>query len=102
MTFKTVAFWEHVSGLYDVNYVVKVDDDSYVRLDRLTIALQQWADRGAGKALPTATPWELWSMLFVPSHKVLHHCTGALTIQGCMQSTSDASSRETMPTTVCG
>jgi hypothetical protein len=57
LTFKTVAFWERVSALYDVKYVVKVDDDSYVRLDRLTIALQQWADKGAGEALPRfATP----------------------------------------------
>ena len=49
LTFKTVMFWSTVSSLYSVKYVVKVDDDSYVRLDRLTIALGQWADVGAGK-----------------------------------------------------
>ena len=48
LTFKTVAFWEVVSSLYSVEYVVKVDDDSYVRLDRLSIALSQWANMGAG------------------------------------------------------
>ena len=48
LTFKTVAFWEVVSSLYNVEYVVKVDDDSYVRLDRLSIALSQWANMGAG------------------------------------------------------
>ncbi len=48
LTFKTVAFWEVVSSLYNVEYVVKVDDDSYVRLDRLTIALAQWTQMGAG------------------------------------------------------
>ena len=48
LTFKTVAFWEVVSSLYSVEYVIKVDDDSYVRLDRLSIALSQWANMGAG------------------------------------------------------
>lgn len=48
LTFKTVAFWEVVSSLYNVEYVVKVDDDSYVRLDRLSIALSQWMKMGAG------------------------------------------------------
>ena len=48
LTFKTVAFWEVVSSLYNVDYVVKVDDDSYVRLDRLSIALSQWASMGSG------------------------------------------------------
>lgn len=70
LTFKTVAFWEHVSMLYDVTYVVKVDDDSYVRLDRLAIALRQWVDRGAGKALPAPSPWELCSMLLVTLHDI--------------------------------
>ena len=51
LTFKTVAFWEVVSTLYNVNYVIKVDDDSYVRLDRLSIALSQWANMGAGVPL---------------------------------------------------
>ncbi len=48
LTFKTVEFWEVVSSLYNVDYVVKVDDDSYVRLDRLSIALSQWASMGSG------------------------------------------------------
>lgn len=52
LTFKTVAFWEIVSKLYNVKYVVKVDDDSYVRLDRLSIALSQWTQMGAGVTLP--------------------------------------------------
>jgi galactosylxylosylprotein 3-beta-galactosyltransferase len=50
LTFKTVAFWRAVSSQYSVKYVVKVDDDSYVRLDRLTIALGQWAEMGSGKS----------------------------------------------------
>lgn len=55
LTFKTVAFWEVVSNLYDVNYVIKVDDDSYVRLDRLSIALSQWANMGAGALTDPST-----------------------------------------------
>lgn len=54
LTFKTVAFWEIVSKLYHVNYVVKVDDDSYVRLDRLSIAMSQWTQMGAGADLPSS------------------------------------------------
>ena len=46
-----MAFWEVVSNLYNVDYVIKVDDDSYVRLDRLSIAISQWSDMGAGERL---------------------------------------------------
>lgn len=46
-----MAFWELVSRLYHVKYVVKVDDDSYVRLDRLSIAMSQWRQMGAGVPL---------------------------------------------------
>lgn len=56
LTFKTVAFWDVVSTLYNVNYVIKVDDDSYVRLDRLSIALSQWANMGAGMLPPLSIP----------------------------------------------
>ena len=48
LTFKTVALWKAVSTLYNVTYVVKVDDDSYVWLDRLGIAAQQWMRTDAG------------------------------------------------------
>lgn len=48
LTFKTVAFWEVVAQHFSVQYVVKVDDDSYVRLDRLAIAVGQWQAMGAG------------------------------------------------------
>jgi galactosylxylosylprotein 3-beta-galactosyltransferase len=54
LTFKTVAFWEVVSSLYNVDYVIKVDDDSYVRLDRLSLALSQWAQMGAGEGFMAA------------------------------------------------
>ena len=51
---QTVAFWRAVSAQYNVKYVVKVDDDSYVRLDRLTIALGQWAQMGQASLLQFA------------------------------------------------
>ncbi|KAK9834060.1 hypothetical protein WJX81_006707 [Elliptochloris bilobata] len=47
LTFKTVAFWEVVAQHFSVQYVIKVDDDSYVRLDRLAIAIGQWQAIGA-------------------------------------------------------
>jgi len=55
LTFKTVAFWEVVAAQFSARYVVKVDDDSYVRLDRLAVALGQWQAMGAG-ARPAARP----------------------------------------------
>ncbi len=44
-----MALWKVVEEQYDAHYVLKVDDDNYVRLDRLAIALDQWTERGAGK-----------------------------------------------------
>ena len=43
-----MAFWEVVAQHFTVQYVIKVDDDSYVRLDRLAIAVGQWQAAGAG------------------------------------------------------
>jgi len=37
-----------VSAGFDAEYVVKVDDDVYLRLDRLPAAAAQWAARRAG------------------------------------------------------
>lgn len=48
LSYKTMALWKVVEEQYDAQYVLKVDDDNYVRLDRLAVALSQWADSGAG------------------------------------------------------
>ena len=40
---------------YEARYIIKVDDDNYVRLDRLAIAVRQWDDQGAGASHPSVT-----------------------------------------------
>lgn len=47
---KSLAFFSLAARLYDADFVVKVDDDAFVRLDRLSHALTQWQHLGAGKA----------------------------------------------------
>ncbi|EFN52007.1 hypothetical protein CHLNCDRAFT_10529, partial [Chlorella variabilis] len=41
---KTLAFLRAVTTQYDPQYIVKIDDDVYLRLDRLPHAVQQWHD----------------------------------------------------------
>ncbi len=48
LSYKMLALWKVVEEHFEVRYLLKVDDDNYVRLDRLAIALGQWADLGAG------------------------------------------------------
>lgn len=48
---KTLLFFETVLRQYDPQYIVKVDDDVYLRLDRVPAAVEQWASVGAGGAL---------------------------------------------------
>ena len=55
LAFKTLAFWQLVIEQYDAKYIIKVDDDNYVRLDRLAIAVRQWDDQGAGASLAGST-----------------------------------------------
>lgn len=42
LTNKTLAFLQLVSSLYDPQYIVKADDDVYLRVDRLPMAIKQW------------------------------------------------------------
>ena len=68
LAFKTLAFWQLVIEQYNARFIIKVDDDNYVRLDRLAIAVRQWEDIGAG-ALPFLTGPALvpgWTVL--PAH----------------------------------
>ena len=51
LTSKTLAFMKAATALYDARYIVKIDDDVYLRTDRLPYALQQYEDAGAGGAL---------------------------------------------------
>lgn len=41
-----------VTTQYDPQYIVKIDDDVYLRLDRLPHAVQQWHDIRAGGLRP--------------------------------------------------
>ncbi len=48
---KTLAFFGTAVKKYDAEYIVKVDDDAFVRLDRLSHAVDQWHRLGAGRPL---------------------------------------------------
>ncbi len=48
LTQKTLAFLSYVTRHYDADYVIKADDDIYLRVDRVPAAIQQWKDVQAG------------------------------------------------------
>jgi hypothetical protein len=52
LSYKTMALWKVVEEEFNVQYLVKVDDDNYVRLDRLALAFDQWTGMGAGAPPP--------------------------------------------------
>lgn len=57
LTRKTLVFLQYVFERYDAEYIVKVDDDVYLRTDRLPHILSQWKLHGAGKSpLPSCLP----------------------------------------------
>ena len=45
---KVLLFLSDASCRYDADFIVKIDDDKYVRLDRLKMAFPQWKSLGAG------------------------------------------------------
>ena len=42
LTNKTVAFFKLVTSKYSPQFIVKADDDVYLRVDRLPHAVKQW------------------------------------------------------------
>ena len=48
LSYKTMALWRLVEDHFDIDYLIKVDDDNFVRLDRLSIATHQWDEENAG------------------------------------------------------
>ena len=48
LTNKTVAFLKLITTEYDPKFVVKVDDDVYLRVDRLPYAVKQWTAFNSG------------------------------------------------------
>lgn len=74
LTNKTVAFLKLVTSLYDPQYIVKVDDDVYLRPDRLPYAVKQWTTFGSDYVgcmktgrIMTSPEWR-W---YEPQHAVL-------------------------------
>lgn len=55
LSYKTMALWKLAEEQFDAQFIIKIDDDNYVRLDRLAHALGQWVDLGAG-ALAAVMP----------------------------------------------
>ncbi len=48
LSYKTMALWRLAEDNFDIDYLIKVDDDNFVRLDRLAIATHQWDEENAG------------------------------------------------------
>eukprot|EP01023_Acetabularia_acetabulum_P018383 TRINITY_DN19287_c0_g1_i3.p1 TRINITY_DN19287_c0_g1~~TRINITY_DN19287_c0_g1_i3.p1 ORF type:complete len:269 (+),score=34.41 TRINITY_DN19287_c0_g1_i3:114-920(+) len=44
---KTKKFFSMVASLYDADYIIKMDDDVYLKLDRLEFGIRQWEQMGA-------------------------------------------------------
>lgn len=52
LTNKTLAFLQLVTRLYEPQYIVKADDDVYLRVDRIPIAVKQWSVLQSGNTEP--------------------------------------------------
>jgi len=50
LTTKTLVFLQHVTQQYEADFIMKVDDDVYLRTDRLPHVMGQWKHHGAGPA----------------------------------------------------
>ena len=48
LTNKTVAFLTLITSFYDPQYIVKADDDVYLRVDRIPYAVKQWGTFQSG------------------------------------------------------
>ena len=48
LPYKTLSYLHYVSSHFDVQYILKVDDDVYFALDRLPYAVLQWTEKEAG------------------------------------------------------
>mmetsp|Transcript_17052 Transcript_17052/g.50903 ORF Transcript_17052/g.50903 Transcript_17052/m.50903 type:complete len:344 (+) Transcript_17052:252-1283(+) len=44
---KSLAFFTAVATQFDAQYVIKVDDDVYLRMDRVPAVVKQWREEGA-------------------------------------------------------
>jgi hypothetical protein len=53
---QALALFAYVRDRYDVDYLIKVDDESYVILEQLQRAVQQWHTLAAGACYASAHP----------------------------------------------
>ena len=53
---KTQSFWSIVTCQYDAEWIVKVDDDIYIGLEKVPALLQQWDRKGVGEPSKAAHP----------------------------------------------
>ncbi len=49
---KTQSFWSIVTCLYDAEWIVKVDDDIYIALEKVPALLEQWDRKAVGENPP--------------------------------------------------
>ena len=69
LSYKTMALWRLVEDHFDIDYLIKVDDDNFVRLDRLSIATHQWDEENAG--LHSKHPMNLSDHSLIPYQQPL-------------------------------
>ena len=48
LTTKTLVFLQLITSQFDADYIWKVDDDVYLRTDRMPYAMAQWTQHRAG------------------------------------------------------
>ena len=48
---KVILFLREATCRYEADYIIKIDDDKYVSLEKLVMALPQWHSVRAGEAV---------------------------------------------------
>ena len=65
LSYKTMALWRLVEDNFEVDYLIKADDDNFVRLDRLSLALTQWDEEDAGESALLSSLRPMWHHLVI-------------------------------------
>ena len=56
LTKKTLVFLQEVTQHYDADYIIKVDDDVFLRVDRVPTVIAQWKEGKAGLVSASSYP----------------------------------------------
>ena len=59
LTRKTLVFLQHVTRMYEPQYIIKADDDVFLRTDRLPLAIAHWRKEDAGRSLLTLSSCQI-------------------------------------------